>query len=90
MDVKPKNVRLNPGSAVVIIGLVSAKEWNGKRGIILSFDRKRGRYRIHVKGRAKPLSVKLGDCVLEVFAEVEERPVTAAAPAPGLPPGKAC
>ena len=70
--------RLAPGTAVVVEGLLSQPEWNGKRGLVLSFDEERGRYRLLVKGRAALLGVRLECCRLESMVE-QERKLRAAA-----------
>jgi hypothetical protein len=71
LGIKPANLALGPGTAVVVEGLRSQPEWNGKRGLVQSFDEQRGRYALLVKGRARPLGVPLGCCRLESLVEQE-------------------
>ena len=49
----------------------SQPEWNGKRCLVKSIDAEQGRYRLLVKGRARPLGVKLECCRLESLVEQE-------------------
>ena len=70
--VRPEDMRLREGTAVVIEGLVHAPEWNGKRGLLLSFDAEKGRYQVAVKGRKKALGLRPGCCVLEAFTTQPE------------------
>ena len=67
-DIKPKNLALAPATAVIVRGLRSQPEWNGKRGLIKSFDAARGRYALLIKGRTRPLGVKFDCCMLEPLA----------------------
>ena len=67
-----------PGTAVVVEGLRAQPEWNGKRGLVQSFDEEKGRYRLLVRGRAGPLGVRLECCRLESMVE-HERQLHAAA-----------
>ena len=64
---------LRQGSAVIVEGLDVAPEWNGKRGLVESYDAAKGRYRLLVKGRTKALGVKVACCKLEFAAEQEQR-----------------
>jgi hypothetical protein len=65
------NLVLYPGTAVLVEGLATAPEWNGKRGLIKQFDGTRGRYLVVVPGRKKPLGLKPKCCRLEIqIAEV--------------------
>ena len=70
--------RLGAGTAVIVEGLRSQPEWNGKRGLVQSFDEEKGRYRLLVKGRVGPLGVRLACCRLESMVE-HERQLHAAA-----------
>ena len=57
---------------MIVEGLQTAPEWNGKRGLVESFNEQSGRYTLRVEGR-KPqgLNVKLGRCRLESTSMVE-------------------
>ena len=72
---------LQPGTAVIVEGLRSLlrnqPEWNGKRGLVQSCEGN-GRYGLLVKGRARPLGVRLECCRLESIVE-HERQLHAAA-----------
>ena len=65
LGIKPANLALEPGTAVIVEGLRSQPEWNGKRGLVQSVDAEQGRYALLVKGRARPLGVKLDSCRLQ-------------------------
>ena len=52
-------------------GLRSQPEWNGKRGLVQSFNADKGRYRLIVKDHAGPLDVRLECCRLESMVEQE-------------------
>ena len=67
------NPRLAPGTAVVVEGLRAQPEWNGKRGLVQSFDKEKGRHRLLVKGRAGLLGVRLACCRLESMVEHERQ-----------------
>ena len=54
-------------------GLRSQPEWNGKRGLVQSFNADKGRYRLLVKDHAGPLGVRLECCRLESMVEQERR-----------------
>ena len=58
---------------MIVEGLDVAPEWNGKRGLVESYDAAKGRYRLLVKGRTKALGVKVACCKLEFAAEQEQR-----------------
>jgi hypothetical protein len=73
IGIKPENLILDQGSAVIVEGLDAAPEWNGKRGLVESYDAAKGRYRLLMKGRTKPLGVKVRCCKLEFAAEQEQR-----------------
>jgi hypothetical protein len=72
IGIKPENLIFRAGSAVIVEGLTVAPEWNGKRGLVKSYDAQ-GRYRLLVKGRTKALGVKVACCKLEFVAEQEQR-----------------
>jgi hypothetical protein len=73
IGIKPENLILVQASAVIVEGLDAAPEWNGKRGLVESYDAAKGRYRLLVKGRTKPLGVKVACCKLEFAAEQEQQ-----------------
>eukprot|EP01046_Picozoa_sp_COSAG06_P022670 COSAG06_NODE_1767_length_8434_cov_3.008158_7_plen_143_part_00 len=70
IGVESANLVFNPGSAVIIEGLDAAPEWNGTRGLVESFDETKG-YFVLIKGRTKPLRVKVACCKLEFAAKQE-------------------
>jgi hypothetical protein len=72
IGIKPANLILKQGSAVIVQGLEAAPEWNGKRGLVESYDTAKGRYRLLMKERTKVLGVKAAVCKLE-FAVEQER-----------------
>ena len=63
--------RLMPGTAVIVEGVRSQPEWNGRRGLVQTSDEERGRYELLVKGRTRSLGVPLGCCRLESMVEQE-------------------
>jgi hypothetical protein len=71
IGIKPENLLFGQASAVIVEGLDAAPEWNSKRGLVESYDAAKGRYRLLVKGRTKPLGVKVACCKLEFAAEQE-------------------
>ena len=73
IGIKPGNLTFRQGSAVIVEGLDAAPEWNGKRGLVESYDVAQGRYQLLVKGRTKPLGVKVACCKLEFAAEQEQQ-----------------
>ena len=73
IGIKPDNLILSEGSAVIVEGLDAAPEWNGKRGLVESYDAAKGRYQLLVKGRKNTLGVKVACCKLEFAAEQEQR-----------------
>ena len=54
---------------MIVEGLCGQPEWNGKRGLVQSFDVEKGRYRLLVKGRAGFLGVRLECCRLESIVD---------------------
>ena len=60
-----------PGTAVIVEGVRSQPEWNGRRGLVQTSDEERGRYELLVKGRTRSLGVPLGCCRLESMVEQE-------------------
>ena len=64
---------LGPGTAVIVEGLRGQPEWNGKRGLVQSFDKGKGRHRLLVKGRTGLLGVRLECCKLESIVEHERQ-----------------
>jgi tetratricopeptide (TPR) repeat protein len=73
IGIKPENLIFKQGSAVIVEGLDGAPEWNGKRGLVESYDAEKGRYRLLVKGRNKTLGVKVPCCKLEFVAEQDQQ-----------------
>ena len=73
MGIKPANLIFRQGSAVTVEGLEAAPEWNGKRGLVESYDATKGRYQLMLKGRAKTLGVKVACCKLEYAVEQEQQ-----------------
>ena len=71
LGIKPANLALRDGTAVIVEGVISQPAWNGRRGLVQSFDAARGRYALLVQERARPLGVKLECCRLESLAERE-------------------
>jgi tetratricopeptide (TPR) repeat protein len=62
MMIKPANVILRDGTAVTIVGLTQAPDWNGRRVLVGSYDEESGRYRMLLKERKKPLAVRTENC----------------------------
>lgn len=58
---------------MIVEGLDAALEWNGKRGLVESYDATKGRYRLLVQGRTKALGVKVACCNLEFAVEQEQQ-----------------
>jgi hypothetical protein len=73
IGIKPANFILDQASAVILEGLDTAPEWNGKRGLVESYDAAKGRYQLLVKGRTKALGVRAACCKLEFAVEQEQR-----------------
>jgi hypothetical protein len=73
IGIKPENLVLYKGSAVIVEGLDAAPEWNGKHALVKGYDAAKGRYRLLVKGRTKPLGVKVACCKLEFAVEQEQQ-----------------
>ena len=73
MGIKPTNLIFTQASAAIVEGLDGAPEWNGKRGLVESYDAEKGRYRLLMKGRTKALVVKVARCKLEFAAEQEQQ-----------------
>jgi len=73
IGIKPENLIFNQASAIIVEGLDAAPEWNGKRGLVESYDAAKGRYSLLVKGRTKALSVRAACCRLEFAVEQEQR-----------------
>ena len=46
---------------------------NGNRGLVQGFDKEQGRYTLLVKGRQRPLGVRLDCCRLESMVEQERQ-----------------
>jgi hypothetical protein len=73
IGIKPEHLIFKRSSAMIIEGLDAAPEWDGKRGLVESYDAAKGRYQLLVKGRTKALGVKVACCKLEFAAEQEQR-----------------
>jgi hypothetical protein len=73
IGIKSASLIFKQGSAVIVEGLDAAPEWNGKRGLVESYDAAKGRYRLLVKGRKNTLGVKVACCKLEFAVEQQER-----------------
>eukprot|EP01046_Picozoa_sp_COSAG06_P053366 COSAG06_NODE_9209_length_1958_cov_1.408822_1_plen_590_part_10 len=73
IGIKPANLILRQGSAVIVEGLDTAPEWNGKRGLVESYDAAKGRYRLLVKERTKALGVRVACCKLQFAVEQEQQ-----------------
>ena len=66
IGIKPANIILYSGSAVIVEGLQAQPEWNGKRGLVERYDEQSGRYTyLLVADREKALNVRPGCCKLE-------------------------
>ena len=74
LAIKLANLILKQGSAVIVDGLTAAPEWNGKRGLVESYDPASGRHRLLMSGREKALGVRLRYCKLESVVEPEPEP----------------
>jgi hypothetical protein len=72
IGIKPANLIFRQGSAVIVEGLDAAPEWNGKRGLVESYDAAKGRYRLLVQGRTKARGGKVARCKLEFAVEQEQ------------------
>lgn len=46
------------GEAVKVIGLSTSAEYNGRRGMVLSFDATQGRYIVRLDERPRPIRIK--------------------------------
>lgn len=75
LGIKPSNIILKHGTAVVVEGLQAVPKWNGQRGVIGSFDSAKGRYYLLFRGRPNMIGVRVELCKLE-FALEEERKAT--------------
>ena len=74
IKVKPQNVWLNNGTAVLVEGLDNVPELNGRRGLIKDFDEDKGRYKVVVKDRKKPVGLRQHCCRVESTCECEPKP----------------
>ena len=61
---KPINLLLPPGSAVVIVGVTGAPELNGRKGTAQGFNEAKGRYKVHVVDEPRPKMLKPDNCRL--------------------------
>ena len=82
LGIKPANVVLADVSAVIVQGLIGAREWNGRRGLIVRFNHETERYELKIAGRERTLNVKLACCRLESMPEMEPPPEPEPEPQP--------
>ena len=70
VNLKPANLVLAEGSAVVATGLTGAPELNGQRGIVEGWLEEKGRYavRLEDKARKKAANLKPENCRADVLA----------------------
>jgi tetratricopeptide (TPR) repeat protein len=68
IHLKPANLVLAAGSAVVATGLVGAPELNGRKGRVMSWDVEAGRYAIRLDGESRPKRLKPDSCRADVLA----------------------
>ena len=69
INLKPANLVLAEGSAVVATGLTGAPELNGQRGIVEGWLEEKGRYavRLEDKARKKLANLKAENCGADVL-----------------------
>ncbi len=60
---QPANLILPEATRARVVGLVSAAQWNGRVGKVLSFDREKRRYLVQLTDEQQ-LSVKLENLIL--------------------------
>ena len=70
INLKPANLVLAEGSAVVATGLTGAPELNGQRGIVEGWLEEKGRYavRLEDKKRKKLANLRPENCRADVLA----------------------
>ena len=70
INLKPANLVLAEGSAVVATGLTGAPELNGQRGIVEGWLEEKGRYavRLEDKRRTKAANLRPENCRADVLA----------------------
>ncbi len=70
INLKPANLVLAEGSAVVATGLTGAPELNGQRGIVEGWLEEKGRYavRLEDKRRTKAANLRPENCHADVLA----------------------
>jgi hypothetical protein len=73
LAVKPACLVFEQGIAVIVEDLNAQPEWNGKRGLVKSFDSEKRRYQLLFTGRKKPLNVSPRCLKLEFAVEAEQR-----------------
>jgi len=61
---KPDNLLLDEGTRVLIQGLVSASQHNGKYGVVHKFNSEKGRYIVNLKETGSNLLVKPTNCIV--------------------------
>ena len=69
VNLKPANLVLAEGSAVVATGLTGAPELNGQRGIVEGWLEEKGRYavRLEDKRRTKAANLRPENCIADVL-----------------------
>ena len=72
LDIKPENLLLRNGTAVIIQGLEKTPQWNGQRGLIQDFDTEKRRYAVKIEGRDRTLALNMGCCMPEAFVDMWE------------------
>ena len=70
INLKPDNLVLAQGSAVIATGLTGAPELNGQRGVVEGWLEEKGRYavRLEDKRRKKAANLKPENCRTDVVA----------------------
>ena len=70
INLKPANLVLAEGSAVVAMGLISAPELNGQKGVVEGWNEEKGRYavRLEDKRRKKLANLRPENCRAHVLA----------------------
>ena len=69
INLKPANLVLAEGSAVVATGLKGAPELNGQRGEVEGWVEEKGRYAVRLQGgaRKKPANLRPDNCRADVL-----------------------
>jgi hypothetical protein len=69
VNLKPQNLILREGAAVVVDGVQSQPELNGREGTVLEFDAGRGRYKVRLEGEARMKMLKPECCLIAGLPE---------------------